>query len=925
MSAPICEQCGRPRPAGEVCPACALTIALDLDTNEEFRPGGQVGGYFLVRPIGEGGMGQVWLAEQVEPVRRQVALKVIKVGLDTKAFIARFQAEKQALALLDHPAVAKVYDAGMTESGRPYFVLEYVAGEPLQEYCDRQRLPVEARLALFQQVCRGVEHAHQRGVIHRDLKSSNVLIATSDGTPHPKIIDFGVAKAIDHKLAAETVFTELGVMIGTPEYMSPEQASGGGGVDTRTDVYALGVILYRLLTGTHPIASEELRGAGYDQMYRAIRERDPALPSRRLLERESGRSPEASRRIRGDLDWITMRALEKDRERRYGSCSEFIADIERHLTHRPVHAGPPSAVYRLRKFVRRHRSGVAIVGTLAASLLVGLGATTWLWRDAQRNRDLATARYDQVVRLSDLKNLADFEAAARDLWPAHPPQREAIEAWLRQGRELAAALPFHEATLQRMRERANGYDASTRERDRRTHPRFGEIDESRREIEDVERIIADVVARPADPDREEVLDHYEGRLMRARQRLERVEALTAERRSWEFDDVATQWQHDTLTDLVDRLRRFADPDPWVGTLASVERRLRDLESVERRTLIDEEARHGWARAIAELAADPAFAGLPLEPQVGLLPLGKNPDSGLWEFWHVASGERPFGAPGRWEVRESTGMVFVLLPGGRFWMGTQADDAGAPGYDPQAGRRERFVSEVALDPFFIGKYEVTQGQWRRMTNATPSRWEAGTDEPGDGSESVIDDRHPVESLLWTDARDGLRRFGLDLPTESQWAYAIRAGTTSPWYTGDRPVSLDGYENLFDRRLKRMYGPEDRSVHDDWLDDGYVVHAPVGSFLPNAWGLHDMGGNVSEWCRDFYRSPYYRRVEPGDGFRRIPFGTGSHIIRGSSWRKTHQRARSGSRAHVPRGSIEAEVGVRAVRTVMSGRDRAATMDP
>jgi non-specific serine/threonine protein kinase/serine/threonine-protein kinase len=343
------------------------------------HPGESLGPYRLLRKIGEGGMGEVWLAEQAAPLRRQVALKLIKAGMDTRQVVARFEAERQALARMDHPAIARVFEAGETPRGAPYFVMEYVEGERITAYCDRERLSTRDRLELFMRVCEGVQHAHQKGVIHRDLKPSNVLVAIQDGKPIPKIIDFGVAKATGERLTERTMFTERGVLIGTPEYMSPEQADlAGPDTDTRTDVYALGVLLYRLLVGALPFDPQDLRQAGFDEILRRIREVDPPRPSTRIgsmgeasTEAAKSRRTEPGKlasQLRGDLDWITMKALEKDRRRRYGSPAEMAADISRHLRDEPILAGPPGAGYRAGKFIRRHRAGVAF----AALVLIGL-------------------------------------------------------------------------------------------------------------------------------------------------------------------------------------------------------------------------------------------------------------------------------------------------------------------------------------------------------------------------------------------------------------------------------------------------------------------------------------------------------------------------------------------------------------------------
>jgi non-specific serine/threonine protein kinase/serine/threonine-protein kinase len=367
------------------------TLALDskptLEPAVESEVGKRIGPYRLLQLIGEGGMGEVWLAEQLEPVRRKVAIKVIKAGMDTKQVVARFDSERQALALMDHPAIARVLDGGSTPEGRPYFVMEYVAGVSITEHCDTHKLSTEERLTLLEEVCEGVQHAHQKAIIHRDLKPSNILVTLVDGKAQPKIIDFGIAKATGARLTEKTLFTEVGAVIGTPEYMSPEQADlTSQDIDTRTDVYSLGVILYQLLTGELPFGSKELRSSGVEELRRQLKEVEPPRPSTKLstlggedaegAARNRNTDPGALRRqLKGDLDAITMKAMEKDRRRRYGSPSDLAADLQRHLRHEPVLARAPSAAYRLSRYVRRHRLGVGIAGGLVL-LLVGFAIST---------------------------------------------------------------------------------------------------------------------------------------------------------------------------------------------------------------------------------------------------------------------------------------------------------------------------------------------------------------------------------------------------------------------------------------------------------------------------------------------------------------------------------------------------------------------
>jgi len=393
------------------------------------RPGAVIGRYKLLQQIGEGGFGAVYLAEQEVPVRRQVALKIIKLGMDTKQVIARFEAERQALALMEHPNIAKVLDAGATDTGRPYFVMELVRGVPITEYCDQAEMPFRDRLNLFMQVCGAVQHAHQKGIIHRDIKPSNVLVTQVDGKPAPKVIDFGIAKATQQRLTEQTMFTEFGQFIGTPAYMSPEQADATGtDIDTRSDIYSLGVLLYELLTGATPFDVKTLRKAGLGEIQRIIREVEPPRPSTRLsglgaeletVARQRSIEPKKLGTIlRGDLDWIILKALEKDRVRRYESASGLAADIERYLVDEPVAAGPPSNVYRFRKFVRRHRGAVIAGAVVTATLVLGvIGTSVGMVRALQEKRRAdaaaqaeAAARREEQKRGDELKQVSDFQA-----------------------------------------------------------------------------------------------------------------------------------------------------------------------------------------------------------------------------------------------------------------------------------------------------------------------------------------------------------------------------------------------------------------------------------------------------------------------------------------------------------------------------------
>jgi tetratricopeptide (TPR) repeat protein len=428
-----------PAPGNEFGPAGTKVVSFPLSE----QPGDRIGRYKLLQEIGAGGFGVVYMAEQEEPVRRRVALKIIKLGMDTKEVIGRFEAERQALALMDHPNIAKVLDAGATAGGRPYFVMELVKGVRITDYCDKHNLTTRQRLDLFFQVCHAIQHAHQKGIIHRDIKPSNILVAMQDGVPVPKVIDFGIAKATEQRLTEKTLVTAMGDFIGTPAYMSPEQAEMTGlDIDTRSDIYSLGVLLYELLTGKTPFDPKELLAKGIEAMRRSIREEEPRRPSTRLTTMDEGEltttaqrrqtdAPKLVHLVRGDLDWIVMKCLEKDRTRRYETANGLALDLLRHVNSEPVLARPPSNAYRFQKMVRRNKLACAAVVAVALALLLGVVASVWQAERAIRaEREQSQLRKEAEDESHKAKSEAERAVTAEALAKERLTQSEAISKFL---------------------------------------------------------------------------------------------------------------------------------------------------------------------------------------------------------------------------------------------------------------------------------------------------------------------------------------------------------------------------------------------------------------------------------------------------------------------------------------------------------------
>ena len=991
-----------------------------------------VGPYEIIGVLGQGGMGVVYKAEQTDPVRRLVALKLIKLGMDTRDVLARFELERRALAAMSHGTIAKVFEAGTTEQGQPYFVMEYVEGLSLTRYCDEHRLPLKERIELFQQVCAGVQHAHQKGVVHRDLKPGNILVAREDDGAVPKILDFGLAKATNSDIRAKTLVTERGRILGTPEYMAPEQAAFDDvSIDTRADIYSLGVILYELLSGELPFTSQELRAAGWLEVQRKLTQDEPPKPSTKLAthgrlagelaQRRRTTLQGLARELRGDLDWIVLKAIAKEPERRYDSATELATDLGRHLADKPVLAGPPSARYRLRKLVRRHRRQLVAAAVVLVTLVVGVIATTWFAIQANANAERLGRRTEEFEMLALVERLRVVREKEKALYPAWPDVVELMYEWLDDGGpdvgRLREGLPRARTTLTALRSRSPTTEKE-REASRRVQVRFPELEtlrsrlswrRSAQAVRDggaasepvLDAAVAERIAKElnelawvrVNPDRQEFGQEAEGlalarlglekatgrerarlgntlawalfacgldddaltqsravadenrfgrseyqvdleRLTRAVRaardetgrstvaRLERqVGDLEAELAEWRLPTEADRFLHGTLTAFVRDVSAFLENE-----VEEVDRRLYWAEEVSELTIGRFQARWDEAREAIQMAdgetASELYATqrIDLEPQMGLVPIGRNPKTKLWEFYHLRSAwdptteMDPASIPipthrddGSLEVSSELGLVLVLAPGGTFLMGAQGTDPDGPNYDPGLVGNEVPVHEVTLAPFLISRYEMTQAQWARLSGGDSPSWHNegrqlnGDPAPGGST-------HPVESVTYPKCESLLRQHGLVLPTDARWEYGCRGGTSTPWSTGARPETLAGHANVVDRTAVRSY--PSWGVGENF-DDGWVATAPVGSYAANPFGLFDVHGNVYEWCRDGNGSDTPSRLEQNGA--RTEASTLFRIVRGGNYGDGARKARSASRVRFASSFHGGHLGVRPAREI------------
>ncbi len=886
---------------------------------ENLRRSGPTGArYRLLGEVARGGMGAI-LKIWDDDLRRALAMKVV-LGSDDSSTgetpaidpqtLGRFLEEAQITGQLDHPGIVPVHELGLDANGRVYFTMRLVRGEELRTIFEHVRDGTDGwnatrALGVMLKVCEAMSYAHSKGVIHRDLKPGNVMVGKFGEV---YVMDWGLARVLGradkHDLrikpqpsstmsrvrterretGSETpdspLITMDGDIVGTPSYMPPEQARGQlDALGPHSDVYSVGAMLYQLVSGEMPYVPHGARMSPYT-ILNAVLQGPPSS----LLQF----APETP----AELIAIVEKAMAREITERYSTVQSLADDLRAYIEGRVVRAYETGAWAETRKWVQRNKP---LATSIAAALIVAVaGAVAFAMEadeanqratdesaakaEAQRNAEaekLARADADHnaavaeqktadVLSLSAQKDLDDLVSEAETMWPAHPAMIPKYESWLSRAKELIDGRP---ADL------AKG-----------------------------------VKKRPS-------LAEHKAKLaeLRAKAKPLTDEHSTSERGGFAYDDPEAAWWDRQLSKLIADLEALRDPKSGLmsDTLAEpfgwgVTKRYIFAKEIEERSVTGSDAQRRWAEAIAAIKSSPRYGGLVLKPQLGLLPIGADPESGLWEFAHLQTGEPPVRGPdGKLVLTEAMGLVFVLIPGGKFWMGAQKSDPNGQNYDPQSRDDESPVHEVELSPYFLSKYEMTQGQWQRIAAHNPS----GYQPPNTLAPTLL---HPVEQVNWIECKTLTERLALSLPSEAQWENGARGGTETAWWTGAERESLRGKVNLADQSAKRAGAPW--SDVNDWpdLDDGSALHSEVGHYAANGFGLCEVAGNVWEWCLDGFDIAFYKRSPKVDPV--APWvGSADRVLRGGSFALAASVARSAIRDNNPPGDASFNLGLRPAKGI------------